>query len=258
MRDARHTTEPHLQFTRSHGSRSTRLHGGSLKPPAEHVRPDCSRPAAIHRAQTRRPDTARLPSGGYKRLRSYQTAAAIYDATRVFCQRLLAGDRRTSDQMVQAARSGVRNISEGSGAAATSSEMEIKLTNVARASLGEELLQDYESFLTQRGMRVWEKDEPLALAMRLRLRADDIGDLPASPTAPVRLRGLAHLANVVRDAHPEIAANALICAIHQATYMLRRQIVAQEAAFARHGGFRESLLRYRLRHRARAGTPPAT
>ena len=95
-----------------------------------------------------------LPHGGYRKLRSYAVAEAVYDATVVFCRRFLAGDRRTSDQMIQAARSGVRNISEGSGAAATSRKTEMKLTNVARASLADELLRDYESFLRQRALRI--------------------------------------------------------------------------------------------------------
>ena len=92
-----------------------------------------------------------LPHGGYRKLRSYKVAEAVYDATVVFCRRFFAQDRRMSDQMVQAARSGVRNISEGSGAAATSRKSEMKLTNVARASLSDELLRDYESFLCRTG-----------------------------------------------------------------------------------------------------------
>ena len=96
-----------------------------------------------------------LPHGGYEKLRSYKVAEAVYDATMVFCDRFVDKRSRTHDQMVQAARSGVRNISEGSGAAATSRKSEMLLTNVARASLSDELLKDYRSFLTQRGSRVW-------------------------------------------------------------------------------------------------------
>src|SRR5215470_18165198 len=120
-----------------------------------------------------------LPHGGYRKLRSYKVAEAVYDATVVFCRRFLAHDRRLTDQMVQAARSGVRNISEGSGAAATSRKTEMKLTNVARASLSDELLRDYESFLTQNGLRVWPKDSREARAMRVRLMRDH-----APPMAP--------------------------------------------------------------------------
>lgn len=111
-----------------------------------------------------------LPHGGYGRLISYKVAEAVYDATVVFCNRFIEKSSRTHDQMVQAARSGVRNISEGSGAAATSRKSEMLLTNVARASLSDELAQDYRSFLMQRGLRVWHKDSPEAVAMRERLR----------------------------------------------------------------------------------------
>src|SRR5215831_11453772 len=103
-----------------------------------------------------------LPHGGYRRLRSYKGAEAVYDATVVFCRRFLAHDRRLTDQMVQAGRSGVRNISEASGAAATSRKTEMKLTNVSRASLSDELLRDYASFLTQNGLRIWPKDSRCA------------------------------------------------------------------------------------------------
>src|ERR1051325_7454797 len=100
------------------------------------------------------PDGPFLPHGGYRKLRSYKVAEAVYDATVVFCRRFLALDRRLTDQMVQAARSGGRNISEGSGAAATSRKSEMKLTNVARARLSDELIGDYDSFLIQNGLRI--------------------------------------------------------------------------------------------------------
>ena len=115
-------------------------------------------------------DSPLLPHGGYESLRSYRVAEAVYDATVVFCDRFIDKKSRTHDQMVQAARSGVRNISEGSGAAATSKKMEMKLTNVARSSLNDELARDYESFLLQRGLRVWPKNSKPCLAMRERLK----------------------------------------------------------------------------------------
>ena len=83
----------------------------------------------------------------------------------IFCDRFVDKRSRTHDQMVQAARSGVQNIAEGSLASATSKETELKLTNVARASLGE-LLLDYEDFLRQRGLRQWTKNSPEALEVR--------------------------------------------------------------------------------------------
>src|SRR5947208_1748037 len=157
-----------------------------------------------------------LPHGGYRKLRSYKVAEAVYDATVVFCRRFLAHDRRLTDQMVQAARSGVRNISEGSGAAATSRKSEMKLTNVARASLSDELLRDYESFLLQNGLRVWHRDSREARAMRTRLVQDRASRLPPARGGAVRLEGLFGLSDFVGRASPEIAGNAMLCAVNQA------------------------------------------
>lgn len=178
---------------------------------------------------------ALLPSGGYRKLRSYRVAEALYDATAAFCDRFIPKGSRTHDQMVQAARSGARNIGEGSGAAATSRKTEMKLTNVALASLKDELIPDYESFLRQRGLPVWDKDAAEALETRRALRDETFLD------------GLAALA---AEAAPETVANTLICAAHQATYLLRRQLEAQERDFLAQGGFTERL--YRARSAARS------
>jgi restriction system protein len=194
-------------------------------------------------------DGVLLPHGGYEKLRSYKVAEAVYDATVVFCNRLIDKRSRTHDQMVQAARSGVRNISEGSGAAATSRKSEIKLTNVARASLSDELLKDYKSFLIQRGLRVWHKDSPEALAMRERLKHDIAPDLPPVSEGTVRLTGLAGLSDFVAKADPEMAANAMLCAVNQAAYLLRRQIESQSRDFIEHGGFTERLYAARVKAR---------
>lgn len=105
------------------------------------------------------------PSGGYRDLRSFQAATIIYDATASFCERFVDARSRTRDQMVQAARSGRQNIAEGSRASATSSQTELRLINVARASLDERLL-DYEDFLRQHGHVQWAKDSGEALAVR--------------------------------------------------------------------------------------------
>jgi four helix bundle suffix protein len=140
------------------------------------------------------------------------------------------------DQMIQAARSGVRNISEGSGAAATSRKTEMKLTNVARASLNDELLRDYESFLRQYGLRVWPKESREARAMRDRLRADKAANLPPAPMGKVRLTGLAGLADFVAKAQPELAGNAMLCAVNQAVYLLKRQLESQGRHFMQEGG----------------------
>src|SRR5580765_820952 len=105
------------------------------------------------------------PSGGYRATCSFQTATVVYDATYWFCEKFLDSRSRTVDQMVQAARSGRQNIAEGSRAAATSSQTELRLLNTARASL-DELLLDYEDFLRQRGLKQWEKDDPEARRVR--------------------------------------------------------------------------------------------
>jgi len=195
-------------------------------------------------------DGALLPHGGYEKLRSYKVAEAVYDATVVFCDRFIDKRSRTHDQMVQAARSGVRNISEGSGAAATSRKSEMKLTNVARASLNDELLSDYRSFLAQRGLPVWHKDSPQALAMRERLKHDTAPTLPPVRQGVVRLTGLTGLADFVAHAAPELAGNAMLCAVNQAAYLLKRQIESQERVFLERGGFSENLYRQRIKGRA--------
>ena len=99
------------------------------------------------------------PHGGYRKLKSFQLAQLAYDVTVRFCDRYIEKRSRTHDQMVQAARSGVQNIAEGSQASGTSRKTELKLTNVARASL-EELRLDYEDFLRQRGLALYPPNHP--------------------------------------------------------------------------------------------------
>src|SRR5262245_8320727 len=152
------------------------------------------------------------PHGGFKNLRTFQIARLIYDGTVIFCERFVDRRSRTRDQMVQAARSGTQNIAEGSLASATSKEIEIKLTNVARASLGQ-LLLDYEDFLRQRRLRQWDKDSPQALAIRRAYRPSDKSD-PSDPSDPYQLRA----------ASAEVAANTLLCLINQASSLLRNQL----------------------------------
>ncbi len=202
-------------------------------------------------------DNPLLPHGGYENLRSYHVAEAVYDATIVFCNRFIEKKSRTHDQMVQAARSGVRNISEGSGAAATSRKSEIKLTNVARASLSDELAKDYKSFLIGRGLRVWQKDSPEALSMRERLKQDVYQDLPPASPGTVRLTGLAGLSDFVAKASPELAANAMMCAVNQAAYLLKRQVESQSREFLEKGGFTERLYASRVKARGMQREPHA-
>ena len=161
-------------------------------------------------------------------------------------------DRRQTDQMVQAARSGVRNISEGSGAAATSRKTELKLTNVARASLNDELLHDFEAFLLHNNLRLWPRDSREGVAMRARLARDVAPDLFPESHSTARLTGLLGLSDFVAKAPPEIAANAIICAIHQASYLLRRQMDSQSKSFLDEGGFTENLFNARSKGRNRA------
>jgi four helix bundle suffix protein len=171
------------------------------------------------------------PHGGYRNLRSFQTAQLVYDATVVFCSRFIDKRSRTHDQMVQAARSGVQNIAEGSMASATSKKTELKLTNVARASL-EELLLDYQDFLRQRGLRMWTKDSPEALAVRRKYQVS---------TSDVSAKSDQSDLYGVTTATEEVAANTMICLINQASYLLGRQLKKLEEQFLQEGGFTERL-----------------
>jgi four helix bundle suffix protein len=179
--------------------------------------------------------------GGYQKLFSFQRAEVVYDATVRFCERFLDRRDRTVDQMVQAARSGKQNIIEGSVASGTSKESEIKLTNVARASL-EELLADYRDFLRTRRLKLWQKNDPRALAVRR---------LGPSGSATYE-----EYATYVEKADAETAANTIICLIHQASYLLDQQIRKLEQAFLEEGGLRERMTRARLQERTRRRPEP--
>ena len=193
-------------------------------------------------------------SGGYRTTASFQTTTLIYDATYWFCERFLDSRSRTVDQMVQAARSGRQNIAEGSRASATSSQTELRLINVARASL-DELLLDYEDYLRHRHLPQWSADSPEASAVRAvpavfrKAQADrsdpsDLTDLSDAQRFALYARWLDHEDSAIR-------ANAVICLIHQANFLLDRQIAALEAAFVEGGGYSEQLATERLRHRSK-------
>lgn len=191
------------------------------------------------------------PSGGYRTLGSFQAATLIYDATYWFCEKFLDPRSRMADQMVQAARSGRQNIAEGSRAAATSSQTELRLMNVARSSL-EELLLDYEDFLRHRRLAQWAPDAPEALAVRqiaqsLKRDRSDRSD-PSDQSDPQRW---ALYAPWLEHADPAVRANALICLIHQANYLLDQQIAALEQQFVEEGGYSEQLAAARLAERQR-------
>ncbi|HET8775877.1 MAG TPA: four helix bundle suffix domain-containing protein [Thermoanaerobaculia bacterium] len=174
------------------------------------------------------------PHGGYRNLLSYRKSEIVYDLTVRFCARFLEKRDRTVDQMVQAARSGKQNIAEGSQASGTSTETEIKLTNVARASL-EELRVDYDDYLRVRGLRRWDKNSREALYIRNLGRSRD--------ESYENYRAFAE----TRSA--DVVANIAICLIHQTNYLLDRQIRNLEQTFLEIGGIRERMTRARLRHR---------
>ena len=172
------------------------------------------------------------PHGGYRRLRSYQASEIIYDLTVKFCDSYMSyksnQSYRTYDQMVQAARSGKQNIAEGSMASGTSKKTELKLIGVARASL-EELLLDYEDFLRQKNLPLWDKNHPKSLEIRNRSYQSN--------------RSYATYMTYLTN--PESAANCAICLINQANYLLDRQLQALEKEFLEKGGFTENLYRAR-------------
>ena len=177
-----------------------------------------------------------LPTGGnYRELLSFQKAEVIYDITFRFAHKHLAKSDRTIDQKVQSARSGKKNILEGSKASKTSKESELFLTGVARSSL-EELLDDYLDFLRARDLAVWDKDSKEALYVRrLGTRKPQTFEL---------------YREFVRTRPPETVANIAICLIHQANMLLDRQITRLQKDFVQQGGLKERMSRARREYRA--------
>ena len=195
------------------------------------------------------------PSGGYRDLRSFRVASIVYDATVVFCDRFIDKRSRLVDQMVQAARSGRQNIAEGSRASAVSSQTELRLVSVARASL-DELLLDYEDFLRQRKLSQWAKESPQAL----QVRAVGKSDQPQKSDQTDQADPADQYSAWLQSPDPAIVANAVICLIHQANYLLDRQISALEQQFINKGGYSESLAAERIAERQRqqsVGLPAA-
>lgn len=169
--------------------------------------------------------------GGYRNLITYQKAEIIYDGTIYFTERAFKKYDRTIDQMVQAARSGKQNIAEASMASATSKEMEIKLTNVARASL-EELKIDYEDFLRKNKYEIWGKDHRYTQRFR---------ELNRTPNATYETYKKA-----IEHEQLEICANSMICLINIVSYLLAQQIKSLEKAFLNEGGLRERMTKARI------------
>jgi len=178
------------------------------------------------------------PHGGYQKLLSFQKARIVYDGTVWFCSHYLEKRDRTYDQMVQAARSGKQNIIEGSQASGTSKETEIKLTNVARASL-EELLEDYRDFLRVRGAQEWNKEHRYTKRLR---------ELNRRPNANYET-----FQKAIEHPDPIIAANVMIGLIKLTNYLLDQQLRQLEKAFVEAGGLRERMTRASLAERGKQG-----
>jgi four helix bundle suffix protein len=216
--------------------------------------------------------------GGYRHLKSFQVAQLVYDVTVRFCDRYINRRSRTHDQMVQAARSGVQNIAEGSQASGTSKKTELKLTNVARASL-EELKLDYEDFLRQRSLPLWDRHDPRrsALVARRPPDADAVAawveevhsanrrdstptSTPQSTQSSTRSstqlstpssRSTSSTSSTPSSTYPEIAANAALALIAVTCTLLDRQLAAQASAFEAEGGFTERLYHFRSTKKGR-------
>lgn len=200
--------------------------------------------------------------GGYRKLKSFQVSELVFDVTVRFCDRFINPRSRTHDQMVQAARSGVQNIAEGSMASGTSRKMEMKLTGVARASQ-EELRLDFRDFLRQHGLTEWASDDPRRadLIARRPQTANDVArwvkdqaerQLKRSRYARSSTKSTSSIPSI-SFLHAEIAANAALTLIAVSSSLLDRQLAAQAKAFVKEGGFTERL--YETRRRARAVGP---
>ncbi len=204
--------------------------------------------------------------GGYRKLKSFQIAQLVYDVTVRFCERYIDRWSRTRDQMVQAARSGVQNIAEGSQASGTSKKTELKLTNVARASL-EELRLDYEDFLRHRGLPLWERNDPRRASLIARRPGnveeviewvreihEECGQNGRNGRNGQHGQSTMSIPSTkstssIPSTYPEIAANAALTLIAVASSLLDRQLAVQAKGFEKEGGFTERL--YRIRQHAR-------
>jgi four helix bundle suffix protein len=179
------------------------------------------------------------PRGDYRTLFSFQKAEIVYDITFRFAHKFLSKGDRTIDQMIQSARSGKKNILEGSKAGLTSKEAEIKLTNVARASL-EELLDDYRDYLRSRDLIIWDKESKEARFVRTLGRK--------TPQSFEVYR------EFVETRPAEVVANIAICLINQANYLIDQQLRRLEKDFVEQGGLRERMTRVRLKERSKSRT----
>lgn len=181
------------------------------------------------------------PRGDYRTLLSFQKAEVIYDITFRFAHKHLSKGDRTIDQMIQSARSGKKNILEGSKAGRTSKETEIFLTGVGRSSL-EELLDDYLDYLRARDLPIWEKTSNEALFVR------KLGRKTPQTFEVYR--------EFVETRPPEVIANIAICLIHQTNYLIDQQLVRLEKDFIQQGGLKERMTRVRLEYRRKNDRKP--
>ncbi len=181
------------------------------------------------------PNTFLRQKGNYRDLIAYQKAECIYDITYYFTHHYLEKGDRTIDQMVQAARSGKQNIAEGCAASTTSTETELKLINVAKASL-QELLIDYEDYLRVRGLEQWAIHSPKGIQARKVCSAHNDS---------------AFYREAIAQRNDEAIANIAITLIHQEDVFLRRVLEALQKDFVANGGIREQMTKARLAHRNR-------
>ena len=181
------------------------------------------------------------PRGDYRTLLSFQKAEVVYDITFHFAHKHLAKGDRTIDQMIQAARSGKKNILEGSKAGRTSKDTEIFLTGVGRSSL-EELLDDYLDYLRARDLPVWDKDSKEALFVR------QLGRKTPQNFEVYR--------EFVETRPPEVIANIAVCLIHQTNYLIDQQLLRLEKDFIEQGGLKERMTRVRLEYRRKNERKP--
>lgn len=180
------------------------------------------------------PERVAPPRGDYRTLLSFQKAEVIYDFTFRFTKKHLKWGDRTVDQMVQAARSGKKNLLEGSKLGATTKKLELNLTNVARASL-EELLDDYRDFLRARDFPIWDKDSKEARYVR------ELGRKT--------LLSYEEFREFMETRPAEVVANIAICLIHQTNYLIDQQLKTLDREFVEEGGLGERMYRVRSEHR---------
>ena len=180
--------------------------------------------------------------GGYRKLLGFQIAQLVYDITVRFCTRYIDKFSRTNDQMIQAARSGVQNIAEGSQAAATSRKTELKLTQVARASL-EELKLDYQDFLRQRNFEIWQNDD-IRWKELINAKCHTADDVAAWI-----IKACQEQKSESKNCFPEYSANAALVLITVACSLLNRQVERLAEDFEKNGGFTEKLYNVRNDYR---------